>query len=246
MTSGHKTLSAVALICAAAFIFSALISDRALDRFPNSANEYAYLFQAETFRLGRLWTPTNETQQAFSITDISERDGKWVARFPPGWAMLLAGADILGIPYWLVNPLLGALLLAAFFLLAADLYNRRIAYIAVGTLAVSPFFLFNAAAYFSHVATALFGVLFYWQAIRFLRDGRTGDALLAGLFIGLAFLTRPYSAVIISLPLALYVFTTGNRRSLIHSTLLVAGALPALLFYRTAGRVSRVGVFVCF
>ena len=55
-----------------------------------------------------------------------------------------------GLPVWLVNPLLGTLTLGLIWGLGARLYSGRVGVAAAFLVAVSPFFLFNAASYFSH------------------------------------------------------------------------------------------------
>jgi hypothetical protein len=69
-----------------------------LRAFPNSADEYAFLFEANSFLAGRLWNPLPPLHEFFSFLHISEVDGKWVALYPPGWPILLAGVRLFALP----------------------------------------------------------------------------------------------------------------------------------------------------
>ncbi len=54
----HKTLLSIACFCAFGFALTSIYAHSVLQEFPNSADEYAYVFQADTLRAGRLWNPT--------------------------------------------------------------------------------------------------------------------------------------------------------------------------------------------
>jgi len=56
-----------------------------LRAFPNSADEYGYIYEAETLLAGRLWNPLPPHSEFFTFLHIFEKDGKWVREYPPGW-----------------------------------------------------------------------------------------------------------------------------------------------------------------
>jgi len=78
-----------------------------LDRFPNSGDEFSYLFQARTFAGFRLWEdpPVLETDLIPFRTWIFE--SKWISQYPPGWPMVLSVGLLLGLPTWMMNAILG-------------------------------------------------------------------------------------------------------------------------------------------
>ena len=45
----------------------------------------------------------------FQVFWMTIRDGKWMSQYDPGWPALLALANLIHLPAWLVNPLLSAL-----------------------------------------------------------------------------------------------------------------------------------------
>ena len=223
-------LAALALVLAGLLV-SLWVSACVLDRFPNSADEHVYLFQAETFSKGRLWNPLPRPEQFFTFRHIAERDGKWVGRFPPGWPGLLAAAQAAQMPPWLVNPVLGALSLGALFLLARRLHGPTVALITTAGVLASPFFVFNASSYFSHAPTLLFCLLFHHFGQHHLERGAVAPAVLAGLAIGCAFLIRPFTAVLVGVPLVVAFVATVPWRKWGQGLWFVAGAAPCVGLY---------------
>lgn len=204
-----------------------------LGRFPNSADEYGYVFQAETLRAGRLWNDLHPKQEFFGIIHIAQKDGKRVGQFPPGWPILLALGETLRIPPWLVNPILAVGSLFLLFALAGRLYGRQVAVVSVLTVALSAFFVFNAASWFAHPACALFVLLFFYFGVRFVEEDKLRHALAAGAFIGAAFLVRYYTALLCGVPWGVYVLARRRKRGALGLLLAAAGAAPLVLFLLT-------------
>lgn len=201
-----------------------------LQNFPNSVDEYGYLFQAKTFAQGRLWNEVHPIHDQFAMSFIASQDGKWIIKFPVGWPIILMFGVWLKIPLWLFNPVLSALSAAALFFLARRLYDDRTAVVSTLLFAFSSFFLFNGGSYFSHTATALLMLLYTYYGVRYLEEDRAWQALLAGFLIGFAFIARYYTAVTLGLPLAA-VLVMRQRSGAIKGILLVAaGAAPWLIW----------------
>ena len=68
--------------------------------------------------------------QIFGILGKRQALGHWCGMYPPGWPALLVPGVWLGAP-WLVNPLLGALLVVAIAELGRDLFADRTGRIAL-------------------------------------------------------------------------------------------------------------------
>jgi hypothetical protein len=152
--------------------------------------------------------------------------GHWLSQYPPGWALLLAPAAALGIPLWIVDPAVGVLALALFYLLARRHVGREVAGLSVLALGFSAFYVLNAASYFNHVFTTVSALAFALFAEQFLERGRTRDALLAGLCIGVLGVTRTQNAVPFVLAfLFMLAVRPGRRLGLIWFGL---GGLPLL------------------
>jgi hypothetical protein len=203
--------------------------------FPNSGDEYVYLYQARTMAAGRLWNPAPSPPEIFALNYLIQEPDRAFGSFPPGWPVLLALALMLHLPVWLVNPLLGTLTLGVVSALGTRLYGPRAGVLAAVLVLVSPFFVFNAASYFSH---PLCGVLLLAAAWLAARDNRSPVwvPLGVGALIGWAVLSRYFTGVVCAVPIVLWLLRPGVPR--LRTLMLVAlGGLPwalGLMAYNTA------------
>src|SRR5579871_4279217 len=186
----HAPLSRLALI-ACAGILPACIAAAALDGFPNSGDEYAYVFQAQQFAHGHLWAappPLDYALVAYRTWIIGD---KWVSQYPPGWPAVLAPALALRLPGWLVTAALGALSTAVLFAIGRRLGNPLSWVVfAAGAYVLSLFYLLNAASFYSHMMTALLIVLLCWLLASYQRQPRPLTLLVCGSLLGLIGITR--------------------------------------------------------
>lgn len=114
----------------------------------------------------------------------------------------------------MVQPLLGVGTLALVFAIGQRLYGPYVATLAVLLGALSPFRDFMIGTYFSHPAAAFFTMLAYYLLIRAEWGRRVRPTFLAGLAIGMAFLCRELSAIVIGVPLtAALVLHIWRRRA---------------------------------
>jgi hypothetical protein len=234
-----KSMVTTLIVFAVVTVFVAVFG---LRMFPNSADEYAYLFQAEDLASGKFWSEVHPLSDFFDFHHIAQKDGKWISRFPPGWPVLLAGAYVVGIPPFLINVILGVLALWFLFKLVAKIYDERIAIWSMVAVAATGYYIFNSASYFSHTSSFLHVVCAMYFTYRYYDKRQAGFAILAGVFVGLLALTRPYTAVIIFAPFYLYIIATYKWNSLKPILLIAAGATPIMVFlfwynYRTTGNV---------
>lgn len=220
---------AVLSTIAAAVLGGVLISFLVLRGFPNSADEFGYLFASETLRNGRLWNSLHPLQDFFHFFYLFEREGKWVSQYAPGWPSVLAAGYWLGIPLQIVGSLLGGLTLALVFFTAKRRLGLPVSLLVVLAVAVTPFFLFNAASYHSHVlaAAGLAGAAYCGSA--FLKEPRFIAGLGLGICIGVVGITRYYDAMLASLAFAAFFFAQPSRQRLLQSFAVVLGGLPFLL-----------------
>ena len=156
---------------------------------PHIYDASAYLFSAKTFASGHLWVPTPPAADRFPGAFMLDVMGKRFTQYPPGTGMTLAVGILLGVP-WLVEPLLGTLALLGIGLIAARLYNRRIATIAVLLGALSPFYSYLAASYLSHAVALFYLVWGFWLILRFAQGGAGWNLPAAVAFFGMGQLTR--------------------------------------------------------
>lgn len=158
---------------------------------PHIYDASAYLFMAKVYAAGRLWAPTPPTSVAahFPGPFMVQFQGKWFAHYVPGTSVALALGLKAGLP-WLVEPLLGTLALLGIGLIAARLYDRRTATLAVLLGTLSPFYTFLAASYMSHAVTLCLLVWGCWAVLRFAQGGRGWLLPFAAVCFSAAALTR--------------------------------------------------------
>lgn len=233
----HRRRVTVSLILAPVVtLFLVAINQFVLLDFPNSGDEYNYLYEAWTWSAGRLWNvPPGSPPHVFATNYVVQDESRVFSSFPFGWPLLLAIAMRLGWPAWIVNPLLGTLTLGLVWALGTRLYSGRAGVVAAILFGVSPFFLFNAASYFSHT---LCGVLLLGAAWIASRDDRQPAwvPLSVGFLIGWAVVARYLTGVVCGIPIVLWLVRPGVPR--LRTLVLVAiGGSPwvaALAAYNAA------------
>lgn len=224
----------------------AIVAVWVLRSFPNSSDEYDFLFQAWTFLAGRLWNPVPPVPDLFEFFNLSFQNGKWVSTYPPGWPLLLAAAMALRLPAWLACPIVAAVLLFVLAMLARRRDGPLGRVLALGLVAFSPFFIFNAASYFTMVPATVAGLLFCWAALEYLDRPRLSAAAAAGLAMGMLGLIRPFDVIVFALPFAAeFLWRARLRHYRLVPFIILAGLpfLAALLFYdlMTLGSLLPLG-----
>jgi hypothetical protein len=161
--------------------------------------------------------------------------GRWFGKYPPGWPSILAlGSSVL--PGWLVNPLLGLILLWLVYVIAKEVYGAYVAKVAIVFMACSPFFLFNCVGFMSHASCAVFVALSTFFLLRRLATGRPRDLILMFVALAGAFLIRPFAAACAGLALVVvFVGYAERRRTALYQILflgapIISGALLLLLY----------------
>jgi len=204
--TGHRVpggLDLFALACAfAALAAAAILSRLVFGGIPHVQDSIAQLFQARIFAEGRVWASSLAGREAFDYAHMIN-DGRWYAQYPPGHALLLVPGVWLGVP-WLINPLLGALSVYAVYLLGRETHGPAVGRVAALLGLLSPFLLLMSAEFMAHASALLAVTAFLVFHLKMVRTGRMADAVRAGLFLLLAVLIRPYSALAVAVPMALH------------------------------------------
>lgn len=194
------TLSAITV-----FLLLLLTATSVLRCYPNSADEYTFLYQAETMMKGRLWNAAHPLQGFFHSAHIVERGGRLFGEAPPGWPLALALFMSLGAPSCLVNPILGVLSIAGIYLVGERLYGERVGILSALLVASTSYFMLNSASYFSHTLASTLLLGYAYCAICAAQSRSARDHILAGVFFGLAFITRPTTSILFGAPLTVYL-----------------------------------------
>ena len=166
-----------------------------LDRFPNSGDEYSYLFEARTLAGFRLW----EAPPVLGTDLIPFRTwifgSKWISQYPPGWPMVLSTGLLLGLPAWMMNAVLGGASVAALAALCRRVGDQSATVVAVALFTLTPFYVMNAASYFPHIFSSLLILLL---CLCLLPDGeivRGHKLVSAGAIVGWLAMTRYFDVL---------------------------------------------------
>jgi hypothetical protein len=175
-----------------------------IHNFPNSGDEYSYLISAELFSRGKLSVPSPTFPRFFDVYYFIN-DGRFFGKYPPGWPALLAIGVRTGTP-WLVNPLLGVAAILMIYGITRRFASQTAANIACLICLGNPYLIFNSASYYSHPACLVFTLGFFYLLFRCLEDpGQKSAYFWMGLCAGSAFLTRPFTAVVLMAIPTLYL-----------------------------------------
>jgi hypothetical protein len=198
---------------AVAFLAYAGVAWFTFKGIPRIDDGLASLFQARIFAGGALTLPLPDDAGFAPIFGIlGKREGlvHWCGMYPPGWPALLVPGVWLRVP-WLVNPLLGALLVVAIAELGRDLFGTRVGRAAALLALPSPFLAVLSGLHLSNIPTTLFLCLALlalrklWATGRWIWGGAAGGAW------GVAFLCRPLDAAVLGALFALAFLFPAKR-----------------------------------
>jgi hypothetical protein len=180
--------------------FCAVVAFYSFSGYSWCADEYAYLFEADTFKALRLWNSPPPLGVAESTYYIWVKDGKWVAQYPPGWPLILAlfgGSFPTGR---LANGACTLVAAYAVFELVKARANREAGWLAVLFFITAPFVLFHGGSLFSHTSAAALAALTMLVSYKVSQSPRPIHLIALGVCIGLLGITRnvPALAVVIA------------------------------------------------
>lgn len=154
------TLTQKLLVSTTCFASALLVYFVLTQQFPISGDDYSYLYQAKLFASGKLYAEDPLYNPALPYYDCVEtyclRDyhGRRFSKYPPGWPILLALGVKLRVP-WLVDPLLGALLVFLMLGYTERRMGKELVKVTGLLLMLCFFFCYYAASFRPHIATAL-------------------------------------------------------------------------------------------
>jgi hypothetical protein len=150
------------LLASAIFLLAALLVYFVLaQRFPISGDDYSYIYQAKLFASGKLYAADPIYDTALPFYDcvetlcLEDDQGHRFSKYPPGWPALLAVGVKLRAP-WLVDPLLGALLIFLMLDYVSQRMGKKLVRATSLLLLLCFFLCYYAGSFRPHIATALF------------------------------------------------------------------------------------------
>jgi Dolichyl-phosphate-mannose-protein mannosyltransferase len=215
-SSGHTHLLTLVLL------FSALLIPLAfhlgLGRY--QGDESAYLFEARCLATGHLSAaqPMAVPHKALGFAHHLLIHGRWSGKYPPGWPALLSLATATKSE-WLLNPVLGLVLLLLTYQIARRTFGQAEALSATAMLATSAFMLLNCLGFMSHVLCAVLvavAVVCFTQSLR-RSAGLTSSAYwTVGMLLSLtaAELVRPFTGLCVGAALISALFVGPDWKAI--------------------------------
>ena len=208
--------------------------------WPNSGDEYSYVFFADTMLSGRLWTSAPPDPVLFSAYHVLVKDGRTFSPYPPGWPALLVPFRATGT-LWLANPLLtvltGLALAGGLGRLGLGAAVRRPA---LAMVLLAPFTLFLGGSLFPQtMACALVAGIVWAQLADEAAPRRWRKLLIGGLF-GILFLTRHDVFALVAALYALDRLVIRRLGAVGDGLLVLAGVLPFVVLF-AAGNAGVTG-----
>lgn len=208
-------------------MLAALSSWIVLERVPHIDDSISNYFQAKYFAAGHLFLEAPPDAESFQVDQTVVDPTRWYGYAFPAWPAVLAVGVKLGAP-WLVNPILGGVLILLGHALVRRRADRGTANVVVLLLATSPWLIFMSAEFLAHPLT---GVLALLAALAFDHASEGANrwlvwASLAGLAAGGLMLTRAIDAAIVIV--ALGVTMCVDRRVFRHWKAAVVAAVIAV------------------
>jgi hypothetical protein len=157
--------------------------------FKITPDENTYLNQARIFAKGNLYGVAPQLPEFFEEPYLIHKEGRLFSIFQPGWSLLLAPAVKLGLQQCM-PPLAGAFVLLAMFFLANRVAGSGVARGCVLIMLLSPFFIFNTATYYAHIAELLWISLFMLSFVKAREENQSALYGISGICLGAAFITR--------------------------------------------------------
>ncbi len=194
------------LLVAAGTLLYATLTWVVFDGLPVLDDDVSALMQARIFATGRLTLPLPSLPDFFWIhcwLGSPQGLAHMCSMYPPGHPLLLLPGQLAGVP-WLVTPLFGGGLGAVTAAAGRELFGDKTGRLA-GLLALfSPFVMELSATHLSHIPTAFFLTFALLHVARLIRrGGGWRHGWWAGFGVGMAFLCRPLTAVMVGTVLAL-------------------------------------------
>lgn len=199
---------------------------------PHIEDSSAQYFHAKVFSTGKLYeTPPQDVDFFLSNAGMwANQNGKWYSRYTPSHTFLLMLGILSGAP-WMVGPLIGVLILVSLYFLAEELYDEETARWTALICILSPFWWGLSSSFMQNSTAMLTLTLFFLFFLRLLRLNNRSSGIISGLFLGLAFMTRPWTAIAFSVPILIWGLIHFIRQGISFKSHIIDFALGFSVFF---------------
>jgi hypothetical protein len=196
---------------------------------PDVYDEFSHLLEADTLRHFRLANPPHALPQFFETFFVLQ-EPTYSSIYPVGPGLSMAvGWMIFGLPWAGVLLSVAAFCSLCYWMLRG--WTTQAWALAGGLLAVMEFGPLSqwANSYWGGAIAAAAGCLVFGSLPRLRASGRTRDAALLGVGLGLHMLIRQFESIVLVLAVILYFLPVLKRPLVRLAGIAVLAALPALL-----------------
>jgi hypothetical protein len=200
-----------AAVAVAAGILTYFIATTVFPYHSSNHDEAVYLQQAAMLLAGQLELHAGELADAFHPWFFIEDGGRLYPKYQPYPAMLYAVAMGLFDEPRVALAGVGAANAALVYLLGTRLVDRRVGLVAAVVFVAAPLSVVTTAVFLPYAPTTMLNLTFAVLYLRAIRHGHLPSAAGAGLAVGLAFLGRPYTAVLFATPFICHALIDVGR-----------------------------------
>ena len=205
------------------------LSKTVFSRLSVNGDETAYLLQARAFAHGHLFPPVTHPAGSFTPWLGVIHGDHYVLKYTPVVAGFFAVSLLLTGGYVFGLAVLGAALVGATFLLAAEATgNRPVAATAAVLMAASPVVIVQQALVLPYVLFLVLAQLALWALLVGARLGRARLLAAAGLLGAIAFAARTLDALLVLGPAVVLVLWRLRHRLRVAAGLPAGAVLPLL------------------
>jgi 4-amino-4-deoxy-L-arabinose transferase-like glycosyltransferase len=216
LAAGLSALGAV-LIRAQLFPYLSINNDEAI-----------YRLQAETIAHGHLFPPAPSPRASFTPWLGAIVHGHYVLKYTPVVPAFYALSLLLTGTMTTALALLAPTGVVLAYLLARELFgDGRVGAVAAWLFAASPLVIVSTGQVLAYLPSTVLLELAALTAVRGARSGRRWTLASCGLAFGLLVTVRPYDALLLFTPLAVWALLASRGRRLASAAVFVAGTLPA-------------------
>lgn len=221
-----------------------LVSTRVFPYYSLNHDEAVYLQQAALLVEGQfaLHPPIEDALRPWFFVDAGD---KLYPKYAPVPAATFVPGVLVGAPK-LALAGIGAGILGVTYAVVGEVFDRATGLLAAAFVLASPLFLVNTALFLPYAPTALLNLAFAFAYLRSDRLASARWAAVAGGAVGLAFFSRPYTAVLFATPFIAHAcWTLWRDRAEI--TAAIRGGLatpgPVDFLHPTLARRATTAVF---
>jgi hypothetical protein len=225
-------------------IVTAWISFSIFEQMPHVEDEFANLWEAHAMAEGEIYLSSPPVPRAFFIPFVIDYQGQRFTKYPPGWPAILSLAVRAGLTY-LVNPILAGMAVWLVYRLGSKISRPEIGLLAALLAGSSPILLMLSGTIMPHPWSLFLSLVFTLAWMDLFPASTAPDSprpkvpawllvAAAGLSLGSLVLTRPLTAVGVSLPFAVHgliLLIRGSGRQRLHAIGVASLVLLVALLY---------------